>query len=237
MRIFSETEDFSGFGQRLFPCLIIHIYLHTDNDPRPSTGPPTDYEIISAHWLQSIHSCYKITTVFYQSVAFTANELGNFSLYIVLYGYHNIAIPLELTNPHRRIILNEYYLLHISDADYKSVSLFIILHFIILDPYKCAYPNTHRRKVCYLFNMSYIGDAEYKSYLGTSCDCLVNVPYLNFLHFTIPKHCIFPTKMYIYNVIMYISECLNIFLIFFNPDNQAMLIKSITLPSDFYLHG
>ena len=188
------------------------MQITLDNDPRPATGPPTYYTTISTHRLQSIHSCHIITAVFYQSIALQQMCFVIFlSLYIVLYCYPTIVIPREPTNTQRRKALNKYFMLHVSDADYKSVSFFIILHFIMLGPYKCAYPNSHRRKVCYLSNMSYIGDADYKSYLGTFCDCSVNVPYLNILHFTIPKHCKYPTKMYIYHVTMYISECLNIF--------------------------
>ena len=215
--------------------------------PRHPTGLLSYLNNISAHWVQYLHSWYLITAVLNQSVTFITIEPFNFSPYTVFYCYINTIVYREPTNPHWRKIILEYYLLDTPDADFKSylemsyncspyVSYSIVLHFIMPDPYKCTYPNSHRRNACYMFNIPYVVGADYKSYLGTFCDCSFNVPYYNILHFIICKLYKNPTKMYTYNVMMYFSECLNIFITIFNLGYQTMLIKLITFPCNI-LHS
>ena len=157
--------------------------------------------------------------------------------------YFTIGVAHQYINSYRRQIFGNYYKPYISDGKkklyncYPYVSYFIVLNFIMSVPYQCAYPNSHRRKACLSCNILYIVDADYKSYIGMFCNCSLKVPYWKILHFRIPKHSKYPTKRYIYNVMMYFSECLNVFIIILNLENQAVFVKLLTLPCDMYIHG
>ena len=190
-----------------------------------------------------IYSCYMATTMHYQSVTFITNEICNANLY----PYHGKYI---LPKSYRRIIFCKYYISYQIDADYKSyieifydysphVSYWRAMPFKIYEPCKYASSNSYRRKVSYEYYMSYLVGADFKSYLEIICGCPPQASYWRTMPFITCEPCncihietywrkVISLFTYIYNSMLYVSECRNIFKILINTVNRTILINLTT---------
>ena len=182
-----------------------------DYDPRAATGPPSEYSLRNTYWEQIIYSRNIYCAVYYQSASSILNNLCKASLYSVY--YYNYCLLVRSCN------MSHNY-----------------THW---EPCKYLYPIAYMKKVYCTYYLLNIAGADFKSYLEIICGCPPQASYWRTMPFITCEPCncihietywrkVIPLFTYIYNSMLYVSECRNIFKILINTVNRTILSNLTT---------
>ena len=202
---------------------------HTDNDLRPLSGLSLEYAPLNPHWLM-IYICLMVIVLHCQSITITTGEF----VPLIFHKPYNYIILI----PYRRKVLCDHYMCFLIDADFKSytgipcecpphVSYWRVLPFLNYEPCKYTFPIAYMKKV-------YIVGADFKFYLEITCGCSLHASYWRAMPFIFCEPCncihietywrkVISLFTYIYNSMLFISECQNIFKTLINTVNRTIL--------------